>query len=55
MQIHVVQPGESIQGIAQTYGSTVQDIVQANEIPEPDRLVVGQALVIPIWGRIYWV
>lgn len=55
MQIHVVQPGESIQGIAQVYGSTVQNIVQANEIPEPDRLVVGQALVIPIWGRYYWV
>lgn len=25
----------------------------ANQIPEPDRLVVGQALVIPIWGQFY--
>lgn len=42
-------------GIAQAYETTVQDIVAANQIPEPDRLVTGQALVIPIWGRFYWV
>ena len=40
-------------GIAQAYGTTVQNIVKANQIPEPDRLVVGQALVIPIWGQFY--
>ena len=27
--------------------------MEANQIPEPDRLVVGQALVIPIWGQFY--
>ncbi|MCH7322283.1 glycoside hydrolase family 18 protein [Solibacillus sp. MA9] len=40
-------------GIARAYGTTVQEIVTANQIPEPDRLVVGQALVIPIWGQFY--
>ena len=50
MQIHVVQSGESIAGIAQLYGTTVQAIVQTNQIPDPNRLVVGQAMVIPIWG-----
>lgn len=55
MQIHVVQPNQSLFGIAQAYNTTVTDIVEANEIPNPNRLVGGQALVIPIIGRFYWV
>ncbi len=55
MQIHVVQAGQSIYSIAQTYNTTVQDIVTANEIQNPNQLVVGQALVIPIIGSYYWV
>lgn len=39
--------------IAQAYGTTVQSIVEANQIPEPDRLVVGQALVVPLKGQYY--
>lgn len=55
MQIHVVQPGQTIYGLAQAYRTTVQAIIQANELQNPDRLVVGQALVMPIYGRYYWV
>ncbi len=55
MQIHVVQEGQSIYSIAQTYNTTVQDIVTTNEIQNPNQLVVGQALVIPIIGSFYWV
>ncbi|MFE8704191.1 glycoside hydrolase family 18 protein [Cytobacillus sp. FJAT-54145] len=55
MQIHVVQQGQSLFSIAQTYGSTVNDIVEANEIPNPNNLVVGQTIVIPIVGRFYFV
>lgn len=55
MQIHVIQSGDSLWRIAQAYNSTVQDIIQANQIPEPDRLVIGQAIVIPIVGSFYWV
>lgn len=39
--------------IAQAYGTTVQSIVEANQIPEPARLVVGQALVVPLKGQYY--
>lgn len=53
IQIHVVQPGESLWAIAHMYGTTIENIVTANQIPEPDRLVVGQALVIPLWGQFY--
>lgn len=55
MQIHVVRAGQSIYGIAQTYGTTPQAISQANQLPNPNRLVIGQALVIPIQGSYYWV
>lgn len=55
IQIHVVRAGESLWRIAQAYGTTVQSIVDANQIPEPNRLVVGQALVIPIIGSFYYV
>lgn len=55
MQIHVVRQGQTLTGIAQAYATTPSDIIEANELPNPDRLVVGQALVIPIVGRFYFV
>jgi spore germination protein len=55
MQIHVVQRGQTLQGIAQAYGTTINRLVETNEIPNPSNLVVGQTLVIPIVGRFYWV
>lgn len=55
MQIHVVQQNQSLYGIAQAYNTTVADIIEANDLPNPDNLVVGQAIVIPIIGRYYWV
>ncbi|WP_097027992.1 LysM peptidoglycan-binding domain-containing protein [Clostridium peptidivorans] len=55
MQIHVVQPGQTLYGIAKAYNTTITQIVVANEIRNPDQLVVGQALVIPIWGNFYTV
>lgn len=55
MQIHVVQRNQTLTGIAQAYSTTVNDIVEANELPRQQPLVVGQALVIPIVGRFYWV
>ncbi|WP_438311813.1 LysM peptidoglycan-binding domain-containing protein [Sporosarcina sp. FA9] len=55
MQIHVVQKGQSLYGISQAYGLTYQEVAVANEIPDPSRLVVGQALVIPITGKYHLV
>ncbi|MED4959072.1 LysM peptidoglycan-binding domain-containing protein, partial [Paenibacillus macerans] len=53
MQIHVVQRNQTIYSIADTYGIPYGDIAEANEIPDPNRLVAGQALVIPIVGSYY--
>ncbi|MRN56641.1 glycoside hydrolase family 18 protein [Paenibacillus monticola] len=55
MQIHVVQPGQSLYGIATTYGIPANDITEANQLSAPGMLVVGQTLVIPIIGMYYWV
>ena len=46
--IHVVQPGQTLAGIAQQYGVTVEAIVAVNEIANPDWIEVGQRLAIPV-------
>lgn len=53
MQIHVIQSGQTIWSLSQVYQVSVQDIIDANGIAEPTRLVVGQALVIPTQRRTY--
>lgn len=55
MQIHVVQQGDSVYQIANTYESFVADIIEANDLTSPNALVIGQALVIPIVGQFYFV
>ncbi|MEH7335695.1 glycoside hydrolase family 18 protein [Neobacillus drentensis] len=55
MQIHVVQSNQSLTTIARTYHTTVQDIIEANDLPNPNNLVVGQSIVIPIVGHFHFV
>ncbi|MCM3729849.1 glycoside hydrolase family 18 protein [Neobacillus cucumis] len=55
MQIHIIKSNESLTTIARTYHTTVQDIVEANELPNPNNLVIGQSIVIPIIGHFYFV
>ncbi|SHG71461.1 LysM peptidoglycan-binding domain-containing protein [Ornithinibacillus halophilus] len=55
MQIHVVNSGDSLYTIANTYGSSIQALIDANELETPEQLVVGQALVVPIIGQFYYV
>ncbi|CQR45775.1 Spore germination protein YaaH [Paraliobacillus sp. PM-2] len=55
MQIHVVKSGDSLYSIANIYGTTYQAINEANELDNPNQLVVGQSLVIPIIGQFYYV
>ena len=44
---YVVQPGDSLNQIAQAYTVDVTAIIEANEIGQPDLLEVGQVLTIP--------
>ncbi len=55
MQIHVVSNNQTLTGIAAAYSTTVNDLIEANDLPNPNRLTIGQALLIPIIGSFYWV
>ncbi len=44
---HTVQAGDTLYGIAQTYGVTVQAIINANSLTNPNQLSIGDELVIP--------
>ena len=55
LQIHVVQRNQTVTSIAQAYSVPVNRLSEANQLENPDRLVVGQALVIPIVGSYYFV
>ena len=55
MQIHVVKQNDTLTRIARSFGTTAEDITEANELPNPNNLVIGQALVIPIIGSFYLV
>jgi len=46
--IHVVKKGDSLWQIANRYGVNYSDISNVNELPNPNQLIVGQSLVIPI-------
>ena len=45
--IYTVQAGDVLSAIADRFGVTVEDIVAANNIADPDILSVGQELEIP--------
>ena len=47
MQIHVVQPGESLWQIAQRYNSPVQEIMIMNSIQNPSFIYPGTTILIP--------
>ena len=51
MQIYVVRQNDTLSRIARSFGTTAEDIAEANELPNPNNLVIGQALVIPIIGK----
>jgi len=55
LQIHVVQQGDTLYNIANTYGTVPADLIDANELDAPNNLVPGQTLVIPIIGQFYFV
>jgi hypothetical protein len=47
VRTHTVVAGDTLSALALRYGSTVAALARANNIPNPDRIFVGQRLVIP--------
>ena len=50
MTIHTVRPGDTVFKIARSHGVGMQALAQANGLADPDRIIVGQSLVIPGTG-----
>jgi spore germination protein len=55
MIIHVVQPGETIQMIADQYGISVERLLQENEYVDRNKLVIGQTIIIVYPRQTYTV
>lgn len=48
--LYTVQAGDALGVIAQTYDVSIEDLMTANGITDPNMLYVGQTLVIPAGG-----
>lgn len=46
MEIYVVQPGDTVNRIAGFFGANTNTIIFDNQLVDPNRLAVGQALLI---------
>ena len=45
---HIVVAGDTVSGIAKEYGTTVEAIMEANDLSDVGLIIVGQVLSIPI-------
>jgi LysM repeat protein len=45
--IYTIQAGDTLAGIAATFNSTVDEIIEANDLEDPNAIFVGQQLNIP--------
>jgi|LSQX01.2.fsa_nt_gb spore germination protein len=48
MLIHIVRPGDTLYKIGQRYGVSAERLITDNAISNPERLMVGQAIVVPV-------
>ncbi|MEA4903038.1 glycoside hydrolase family 18 protein [Desulfitobacterium sp.] len=53
MQIHVVKSGDTLWNLSRIYKVSTQAIIEANGLTDPNYLVRGQALVIPVTGQYH--
>jgi LysM repeat protein len=46
--VHIVQSGETLALVANRYGSTVASIADANSLDDPNLVIRGQVLIVPL-------
>jgi len=46
--IYTVQPGDTLYSIARMYGSTIQGIIDTNNITNPNLIYPGSVILIPV-------
>lgn len=49
--LYVVQEGDTLLAIAQTYDVSIEDLMIANGLTDPNVLHIGQTLIIPVSGH----
>lgn len=47
LQVYEVQPGDNLTTIARRYGVTIDALMAANNINNPNRIIPGEVLLIP--------
>jgi LysM repeat protein len=47
-QIYTIQSGDSLSAVASRFGATVDAIMKANELSDPNLIYIGQQLIIPV-------
>jgi LysM repeat protein len=47
---YTIKPGDTLSGIAQEFGITVEDLVKLNNITDPNQIQAGQVLTVPAKG-----
>lgn len=45
--LYVVQPNDTLSGLAQDFGTTVEELMAANNLTDPNAIQAGQTLIIP--------
>lgn len=50
--VHVVSTGETLFSIAQQYNTTIDRLVELNQLANPDIITVGQSLSVPSGGQL---
>ncbi|MED1205258.1 LysM peptidoglycan-binding domain-containing protein [Heyndrickxia acidicola] len=53
MQIHSVVKGETLSSISRDYGGDLSQVIAANQLADPHKLTIGQAIMIPAPHREY--
>lgn len=48
--VYIVQPGDTLSSIARKFDISLEDLMRANGLTDPDYVLLGQELVIPIGG-----
>ena len=48
MQPYTVEHGDTLQGIAELYDSTVPELMAVNNLPSPNHIYPGRSLVVPV-------
>ncbi|MBR5782972.1 MAG: glycoside hydrolase family 18 protein [Clostridia bacterium] len=55
MFIYKVAPGDTLQSISRIYGVDAGEVIRINGLTDPDRLAVGQSLILPTETHAYTV